>query len=111
MQASGCGGGWGGTSQRKYVIVLISSRSFLQKGIGSLELLVWCFQKELNYLFGVSEKVLNYLFETPVVFHKNHVLFEVRIMSFHKNPKRCDLIWSLNGAKAFPFQLNVRYPP
>jgi hypothetical protein len=62
MQASGCGGGWGGTSQRKYVIVLISSRSFLQKGIGSLELLVWCFQKELNYLFGVSEKVLNYLF-------------------------------------------------
>jgi hypothetical protein len=33
----------------------------------SLELIVWCFQKELNYLFGVSEKVLNYLFETPVV--------------------------------------------
>ena len=29
---------------------------------------------------------------------------------FHKNPKRCDLIWSLNGAKVFPFQLNVRYP-
>ena len=28
----------------------------------SLELLVWCFQKELNYLFGVSGKVLNYLF-------------------------------------------------
>ena len=32
-------------------------------------------------------------------------------MSFHKNPKRCDLIRSLNGAKAFPFQLNVRYHP
>ena len=71
----------------------------------SLELIVWCFQKELNYLFGVSEKVLNYLFG---VSQKSRV-FALRIMSFHKNPKRCDLIRSLNGAKAFSFQLNVRY--
>jgi len=40
------------------------------------------FQKELNYLFGVSEKVLNYLFETPVVFCKKSRVFAVRIMGF-----------------------------
>jgi len=30
---------------------------------------------------------------------------------FHKIPKLCDLIRSLNGTKAFPFHLNVRYSP
>ena len=67
----------------------------------------------LNYLFGVSKN--SQFRENDSVRKKNLVaqksrVFAVRIMSFHKNSERCDLIWSLNGAKAFPFKLNVRYP-
>ncbi len=66
----------------------------------------------LNYLFGVS-KNSQFRENDPVrkktwLREKSRV-FPLLIMSFHKNPKRCDLISSLNGAKAFPFQLNVRY--
>ena len=68
----------------------------------------------LNYLFGVSKN--SQFRENDSVRKKTWLreksrVFPLLIMSFHKNPKRCDLIWSLNGAKAFPFQLNVRYPP
>ena len=45
------------------------------------------------------------LFAKKTWLRKSHVLFALRIMSFHKNSERCDLIGSLNGAKAFPFQL------
>jgi hypothetical protein len=64
----------------------------------------------LNYLFGVSKNSQfreNDLAKKPGP-EKSRV-FALRIMSFHKNSERCDLIWSLNGPKAFPFQLNVRY--
>ena len=70
----------------------------------------------LNYLFGVSKN--SQFRENDPVRKKTWLpeksrVFAVRIMSFHKNSERCDLIWSLlvNGAKAFPFQLNVRYSP
>jgi len=65
----------------------------------------------LNYLFGVSKN--SQFRENDSVRKKTWLreksrVFAVRIISFHKSSERCDLIWSLNGAKAFPFQLNVR---
>ena len=74
----------------RYSEIRIRSRSFLRKGIElsntvsySLELLVWCFQKELNYLFGVSEKV------TCFCATDNEFPQEFRTVRFNLEPKRC----------------------
>ena len=76
----------------------------------SLELPCLVFPKIVNFLFWVLFGVNGSVRQKNLAPEKSRV-FPVRIMSFHKNTKRCDLIRSLNGAKAFPFQLNVQYPP
>jgi hypothetical protein len=61
-----------------------------------------------HLVFGKSLELL--VRNTSGVSQKSRV-FALRIMSFHKNWKLCDLMRSLSSAKVFPFQVNVRYSP
>ena len=90
----------------RYSENVIRSRSFLRKGIELYCVVV------LNYLFGVP-KIVNFVKMT--LFAKKPGWGKVTCVSGTDNefPQefRTVRFKSLNGAKAFPFQLNVRYSP